>query len=90
MSARAAEKLEDSPYYDCPYLLKGLFHVVLVGEAHEIKRPSGAGAVAVDWLLPALFLGMATATPDINRVEDERGYLRHIHPKTPVTDELRQ
>ena len=73
------------PDYRCPHLLKGKFDTVWVDEAHEIKRRDSQGSLAVQWL-HANFVGLATATPAHNRIDDWRGYLIFCQPRNAPTD----
>jgi hypothetical protein len=86
MRERDAERLREVPDWKCPYLIPHTFDIVWVDEAHEIKRDDGSQSLAIQWLRPH-FIGLATATPGVNRIEDWKGYLAIIRPRQAIPED---
>lgn len=83
--ASQADALENSMDTRCPHMLEGRFFMVVIDEAHLIKREKGKWAQTMLWLQPHFYL-LATATPAINSIQDWAGYLPFLQPRAEPKD----
>jgi len=65
------------PNVNWVYNLSGVFNIVTIDKAYQIKNPNTAAHTTVAWL-QALFHVLATASVLPNSIRDFKGYMHFI------------